>query len=321
MTMKKLFVMGALMLFALPSVACDQCSCGLLLGVQPKDHANNFGLQYRMRYLRGDLLVPVEETRILKHGGHSHGAPDLTEAEYVEVYSVLEARGQVWVGDRASISASIPLLKNLQAVNGAAHADLYAVGDPVLLARYALFASTTGLDTVHLRHRFTVGLGVSLPLGRTDVVQHGERLDYDLQPGTGTWDPMMSLEYVVRGTAWGGSLSAVGRYNTEAAGGHRMGHAGTFTAEVFRIIPIKHVSLLPSAGVYGEAMLEDEMHGVPDPTTGGNTLFSSLGMQVWWRQLGLQLAWQHAVINDMGAAMVPNRHRFLAGLTYSFGQE
>lgn len=319
--MKKSFVLGALMLLALPSMACDRCSCGLLLGVQPNDHANNFGLQYRMRYLKGDMLVPAEQLKVLKHGGHDHGAPEMTNAEYVEAYAVLEARGQVWLGDRTSISASVPLLKNLQAVNGTARADLYAVGDPTLLVRHAVFASTTGLDTIRIRHRFTVGIGLSLPLGRTDVVQHGELLDHDLQPGTGTWDPMLSLEYVVRGKAWGGSFSALGRYNTEAADGHRMGHAGTFSAELFRLIPVGKFSLLPSVGAYGETMLKDEMHGEADPTTGSNILFSHAGMRVWWKQLGLQLAWQHAVVNDLGSAMVPNRNRFLAGLTYSFGQD
>jgi len=319
--MKKIFVLGALLLVALPGLACDQCSCGLLLGVQPNDHANNYGLQWRMRYLHGDIMLPpAAQLNVPKHAGHSH-APVQGAASYTEVYTVLEARGQVWLSERASLAASIPLLNNYQAVDGVRYADIVAVGDPMVLARYAVWASTSGPDTTRLRHRLTAGLGVKLPLGRTDVVQFDRELPHDLQPGTGTWDGMLSLEYMVRGRVWGTSLGVVGRYNGEMEGGHRMGHSASFTGEVFRIVPVKRMRLLPSVGTYIESARQDEMDGVPDPSTGGNTLFSHLGARLWWNNLGLSFAWQHALINDIGALMIPNRERILAGITYSFERD
>lgn len=319
--MKKFFVPGLLLLAGLPGLACDQCGCGLLLGVQPKDHANNFGFQYRMRYLSGDLMEASEPLSLLKHGGHDETPADQGTARYVETYQVLEARGQVWLGQRASITASIPLLHNFQSVDGQRHADLYALGDPMLLVRYALFASLSGPDTTRLRHRFTMGVGMKLPLGRTDRVQYGETLDHDLQPGTGTWDPLVSIEYMVRGRVWGTGLSAVGRYNGEMADGFRMGHSTSFTAEVFRTFAAKDATWLPSAGAYVEAALPDEMHGEAQEGTGGNILFSHLGIRFWRKTLGLSLAWQHAVMNHMGAAMVPNRDRLMAGITYTFDKD
>ena len=319
--MKKFFVLGALLIAALPSLACDQCGCGLLLGVQPHDNASNFGLQWRMRYLHGDILSPAAtSTNVLKHAGHS-GAPTNVAASYSEVYTVLEARGQFWFGKRTSLTASIPLVNNYQAVDGVRYADIYAVGDPMLLARYALLASTSGPDTTRLRHRLTVGLGVKLPLGRSDVQQFGRELAHDLQPGTGTWDELLSLEYMVRGRVWGTSLGMVGRYNGETAGGHRMGHSASFTGEVFRIMSIKSVKLLPSAGVYVEGAMQDEMDGVPDPTTGDKTLFSHVGARMWWHNIGVSFAWQHALMHDIGSLTIPNRERFVAGIMYSFERD
>lgn len=319
--MKKYIVLGAILLAALPGLACDQCGCGgLLLGVQPMDHANNFGLQWRMRYLQGDIMAPAARPLAMpKHGGHAD-APAGKSATYLETYTVLEARGQVWVTNRTSISASIPLLNNFKAVDGVRHADLYAVGDPILLARYAVLGSTFIQDTTRLRHRFTVGLGIKVPLGRTDVVQYGEQLDYDLQPSTGTWDPLLSLEYMVRGRNWGTSLRAMGRYNGVMDDGRRMGHSANFLAEVFRILRLKQLRLLPSAGGYLECAMPDEMHGEADHTTGGNVLFSNMGVRLWWNQLGLALAWQHALINDQGAMMIPNRERVTVGASWYFGK-
>ncbi len=317
--MKKLFVLGALLLAVLPSVACDQCGCGLLLGVQPHDHANNFGMHWRMRYLQGDITTPPQVS-LLKHGGHGDTEPGSTST-YIETYAVVEARGQVWFGQLFSLTANFPVLSNFQSVDGIRRADITGIGDPMVLGRYVLLGSTSGPDTTRLRHRLTAGLGVKIPVGRTDVEQFGKVLDFDLQPGTGSWDGMISLEYMVRGRQWGSSLAAMGRVNGTAPGGHHMGNNATFTAEVFRIFPIKDFRLLPSAGAYVELAEVDQMNGVEDPTTGGNVLFSHLGTRLWWRNMGLSFTWQHALVNDLGSLMIPNRERFTAGIIYSFEQD
>ena len=317
--MKKNFVLGALLFAALPVLACDQCGCGLLLGVQPYDHATNFGLQWRMRYLEGTVHVPGTAS-LLKHGGHAEGPVD-RQATYVETYSVLEARGEFWFGQRTSLMASFPVLNNFQAVDGVRSADTYGLGDPILLARHAVLGSTCGPDPTRLRHRFTIGLGLKLPLGRTDVVQYGRLLDHDLQPGTGTWDGLLSLEYMVRGTRWGTSLGVMGRYNGVMADGYRMGHSAALTAEVFRIIPLHDFKLIPSFGGYLESALPDRMDHVADPTTGGSTLFSHAGARLWWKNLGLSFTWQQALLNDLGSLMIPNRERFVAGITYNFEKD
>lgn len=316
--MKKNLVLGALLLLALPGMACDQCGCGLLLGVQPYDHANNFGLQWRMRYLHGDITSP-HAPKLLKHGGHA--TTDSGPAAYTETYMVWEARGQVWLGERFNLTGSIPVVNNFQAVDGIRHADIYALGDPMLLARYVILGSESGPDTTRLRHRLTGGLGVKVPMGRTDVEQYGKELDHDLQPGTGTWDGLASLEYSLRGARWGTSLGLMGRYNGEMAGGHRMGHSGSLTAEVFRAYRTKHLQFLPSLGGYVESALQDEYHGRKDATTGGSTVFSQVGTRLWWNAWGVSFIWQHALVNDLGSLMIPNRERFTAGLIYSFEKD
>ncbi|MEO7081302.1 MAG: hypothetical protein ABIY71_07225, partial [Flavobacteriales bacterium] len=102
---------------------------------------------------------------------------------------------------------------------------------------------------------------------------------------------------------------------------YRMGHSASFTGEVFRIIPIKSVTLVPSAGAYIEAAKQDEMNGVADPTTGDKTLFSHVGARMWWNNIGVSFAWQHALMRDIGSLMIPNRERFTAGIIYSFERD
>jgi hypothetical protein len=323
--MKKIIMLGALLFSAHWSLACDQCGCGLLLGVQPYDHANNFGLQWRMRYLHGNIANKAFPggLKMLKHGGEAHATGNAVPASSssTEIYTVLEARGQFWFGQRFSLTASVPLLNNYAAVDNVREADLYAVGDPVLLGRYVVLGSRSGPDTTRLRHRLTVGLGVKVPLARQGVSQYGEVLDPDLQPSTGTWDGMASVEYSVRGKVWGTSLSLFTRYNGTMDDGYQLGHSASFTAEVFRIIPVKGIKLLPSAGGYVESALPDVNDGVKDATTGGTTVFSDLGLQLWWKGLGFSFTWQQALVNDLGSQMVPNRVRLVGGILYSFDRE
>lgn len=316
----------ALLFSAQWSLACDQCGCGLLLGVQPYDHANNFGLQWRMRYLKGDIMndVATDGLKVLKHGGAAQpvGGEVPTSSENTEIYMVLEARGQFWFGQRFSLTGSVPLLNNYAAVDNVREADLYAVGDPLLLGRYVVMGSKSGpeLDTTRTRHRLTVGLGVKVPLAKQGVTQYGEVLDPDMQPSTGTWDAMASVEFSVRGKAWGTSLSLFGRYNGTMSDGYQLGHALNFKADVFRVIPLKGFQLLPSVGGYVETLMTDVVNGVADKTTGGTTVFSDLGLQLWWNDLGFSFAWQQALVNDLGSQMVPNKVRLIAGLTYNFNR-
>lgn len=308
-------MLGALILCALQGIGCDQCGCGLLQGVQPFDRANNFGLQWRMRYLNGDVTSPGT-TLVAKHGGHVATANPT--ASYTEVYQALELRGQFWLGQRINLTASVPLVNNYQAVDGIRQADTYALGDPMLLGRYVLSGSSNGHDSIRIRHRFTAGVGVKIPIGRHDVVQYGETLDHDLQPGSGTWDGLASLEYVLRGQRVGASFSAVGRLNGQNAEGHRMGHSTSITGEVFRIFHVQRLQVLPALGGYLEAARPDRTSDAVDEGTGGSTFFTHASTRVWWRSIGFSFTWQHAILNNEGSLMIPNRERFVAGITYNF---
>lgn len=316
--MKRVFLLGALLMRMVPGTACDQCGCGLLQGIQPHDRANNFGLQWRMRYLHGDMTVPAVTTALAKHAGHGTATTTSTRnSDYTEVYQALELRGQVWLARRFSVLAAIPLVNNYQSVDNVRHADVYEIGDPMILGRYAVLSSRCGPDSAGIRYRLSVGAGAKIPLGRHDVVQYGETLDHDLQPGTGTWDGLLSLEFMLRGARWGGSLATVGRYNGVNDEGHRMGHALSGTAEVFRSFTFGKITWYPSAGGYVETALPDRHEGEEMAGTGGSTVFTHVGTRVWWRSFGISFTWQHALLQDQGELMIPNRERFIAGITYN----
>lgn len=312
-------VSGVVLLSTLLANACDQCGCGPLMGIQPFDRSDNIGLHYRMRYLRGDM-TSAGPVSLAKHGGHGASTSTLDTTRYMELYSALEVRGQYWLGERWSLYAAIPLVNNYASVNEVTRADVYAVGDAQLVARYVLLSTRHGGDTTRTRHRLTVGAGAKLPLGQYRMSQYGEELSPDLQPGTGTWDGLLTAEYIVRAGAWGTAVGAVGRLNGTMASGYRFGHSGSVQGEVLRTVRLGPVKWLPSVGAYAEHAAPDRQDDSIQDGTGGTVLFSHIGSRVWWRSLGITLAWQHALAQDMGMLMIPNRERFIAGITYNFNK-
>jgi hypothetical protein len=308
--MKKILLLGALWTIALASSGCDVC--GIFLGLQPNDRTSTIGLWYRMRYLEG-RFQPAPLASGTKHGG----AADIPASTHrIESYQALEVRGEFWLGERWSILGMVPLVNNYASSNGGVDADIYGVADPSVMGRWIAVNTKQKADTVHWRHRLTLGLGVKAPLASKDRSYAGRAVDFDLQPGTGTWDGLISVEYLVRHADWGMGVSSVGRFNTTDDQGRRGGHGVNVTHEFFHVFEGKRTQWMPVVGAYGEWMAQDRYDGTDDPGTGGTTLFTHVGARFWYHQWGINLTWQHAIARDQGADMMPNRERVVGGLTW-----
>ncbi|MCB9170082.1 MAG: hypothetical protein H6594_07010 [Flavobacteriales bacterium] len=310
--MKHFLAAGALWCISLPISACDVC--GLFLGIQPHERTTNFGLYYRFRHLEGDL-APF--SLLLTKHGDANSVASAGPRHYREYYQVIEARADIWLGQRFSVMAGLPLVNNYQSIDSRAHADLYGVGDPYVLGRYIVVNTHCGPQEVRTVHRLTVGAGVKLPLGQHRLTYQGEMAEHDLQPGTGTWDGLATLEYLVRRNKTGASLACTGRYNGEAVDGYTLGHAFSATAEVFQIVGKEALKWAPSLGAYAEHGLPDRSKGTEVEGTGLTTLFAHVGSRVWWHSWTFSVTYQYALANSGGMLMVPVRQRMIVGIAYN----
>lgn len=307
--MKRSLLLGAMALATLPGLGCDVC--GMFMSLQPHDRTSTIGLSWRMRYREGTYTT--QGFSLAKHGGAEHATVD---ARYREIYQVADLRADLWFGQRFALLASLPMVNNYQSVNGTTMADLYGIGDALLIGRYLVANTMCGPEEDRARHRLMIGAGAKLPTGATDRLYQGETVGPDLQPGTGTVDALGSIEYLFRKGAWGAGLNAIGRFNGVHAG-YRFGHGLNLTVEAFRLFEAGPFRIMPSAGGYLELTAQDELNGEPVSGTGGPTLFTHLAYRVWWRSWSIGLTWQHAVMDDEGSMMVPNRERVIIGMTYN----
>lgn len=306
--MKRSLLLGALALTTLPSFGCDVC--GMFMSLQPNDRTSTIGLAWRMRYREGTYTSTG-------FGQAKHGGADVpVNSLYREIYQVADLRADIWFGNRFAVFGSLPVVNNYQSVNGATTADLYGMGDAMAIGRYLLFGTMCGPEETRARHRFMMGAGAKLPTGAFDRTYTGVEVRPDLQPGTGSVDLLGSMEYLYRKGRFGAGLNAIGRLNG-AHSGYRFGNGLNVTAEAFRLFESGTIRIMPSAGGYLELAAKDEEFGEPVIGTGGPTLFTHLSSRVWWHSWSLGLTWQHAVVDEQGALMVPNRERVIIGINYN----
>ena len=307
-------------LLLLPAMvqACDVC--GIFLNVQPHDRTSSVSLLYRYRHLQGDVLGLAPRSAMPKHAGHGLEGVQLSGVDhYEELFQVVELRADVWLSDRFAVLASLPMVNNYREVNGIITTDIYGVGDPLVVGRYLVVNTKCLTEEERTIHRLLLGVGGKVPLGKSDVRFMDSPVGVDQQPGTGTWDVLMTAEYMVRRGRNGASLNMVGRYNGTNAHGYQLGYGVSTTAEVFRRWDINEdLKIMPSLGLYHELSGRDVENDLVVQGTGSSTLFTHVGARVWWRSFQFSIAYQHAVWYDVGALMVPNRTRIITGLTYNF---
>lgn len=296
---------------ALRSLCCDVC--GIFLNVQPNDRSTQFGLLYRMRSLSRDFGAPG--VTLLKHGGTQAGA---AQHQVRELVQALELRADVRLAEKWAVLVAVPGVNTYQGVNGFKRYDEYGLGDPFAIVRYqVLNTKRTAADTTGgLVHRMQFGMGVKAPLGRTDVAYNGERLHPDAQPGTGSWDALVSLEYALRGRRNGLLFSALGRINSTDRYGTRLGHTASATLDLFRSFGRGAVQVLPTVGGYLEWAGHDDEQGAVRHETGGTTWFATAGLRTYWKRWMLSATYQKALGWDIGDEMTATDQRAVVGLSY-----
>lgn len=313
----KTFLVAWLLLFASTVGHCCDV-CGIYLGIQPNDRASSISLMWRYRRLEGNVLVGGAPSLLPKHGGHGAAPAVARNVHYRELYQVAELRADLWFTDRFAVLVSIPMVNNYQATDGYARSDVYGLGDPLFIARYLVANTKCKATDDRVVHRVMVGAGAKVPLGSTKAQYNNAEVPMDLQPGTGTWDVLASLEYKVRYRKNGLGVSMVGRYNTANSNAERLGHGLSTTAEYFHQFNLgENWKFAPSLGAYHELYGMDATNGETVQGTGSSTLFAHVGSRLWWRNWGISATFQLAVAHSLGALMVPNRERFVAGITYN----
>jgi len=251
----------------------------------------------------------------LKHTSHNSQSGFLGN-EVKEKYNIYEVRGNFYFKERWNTVLIVPYVQNTQYINDFARFNVNGVGDPMVLQRFQLYNTKLSEDTSKLVHRVTIGIGVKIPLGSIEKKFLYGTPNLDLQPGTGSWDGLISLSYVVRKQKFGLILNSNYKLNTANQNKYQYGNTMNVTSNVFHIFKMKKMLMIPFVGAYYEVAKYDQG---PDVylDTGGSSLYGDFGFKLYIKNILLTSNVQFDFENKLnGTNQLVPKSRLIIGLNY-----
>lgn len=287
------------------SSACDVCGCrlgGLSYGILPQHFQHLVGVKYS--YARF-------------HAKMNHDSEYLGDEYSDDTYQRIDVVGRISLLPRLQLNVQLPYLIN--AMDGS-HQKVSSsgIGDPVAMLYFSAF--NTGTNESNWKNSLLVGAGVKLPFGEYRKEDDGLIINRNFQMGSGSVDYLVSANYTVSLNDWGLNTEASYKMNGTNDQDYRFGNQFNASGYFFRYLETSTIGFLPYAGAYYE-FSEHHFEGkVEQVNTGGTALFATVGTQVYWNQLSLNLEYQapiHQSYNSDEVATIETRGRFAVGLIWS----
>lgn len=195
--------------------------------------------------------------------------------------------------------------------------QIRGVGDLILLAQYQIFNTPPDTNKT-LRQRLFIGGGVKLPTGIYNIKSTDGNISPFLQPGTGSTDLITSLSYMAKLKKFGLGVDITYRYTTINNNRFRFANRLNSSTLLFYQIKYKSLTIMPSSGVYMEQALKDQDNGTSNINTGGTSLFSQSGLDIYLKNLSLNLGYQIPFYENLNGIQGENKSRLIVGLNFAF---
>jgi len=310
--------------------ACDYCNC--YVGLDPQYKRNNIGIRMHTSLFRGSHQTDEE---LLESG--------ITSATFKELKTTYELHGQLLPTSRIQILFFMPYAMSSESVHGTVsetyndsivhgghtHVEsvtssneftskhlISGIGDPLLIAHYQVWNSM-GADSTSLSHRFLAGVGLKFPFGNWRIEEDEEPQERLHEPGTGSWDVLISTLYLAQLGRTGFRLQANYLFAGTNKQSFRFGNKLNINTIFLRRIDMKKYTLYPNAGFYLESSERDCDEGENLDGTGGTIVFSHAGADIYLGRISLNMAFQLPVIQRLNETQPENTWRIIGGLAYS----
>jgi len=342
---KNMLMILVLSICIMPSIAfgaglCCQLSSGVqesLAGVAAPGEGD-LSLQFNYSFSKMDEFKQGSSTRSLDEA-KTYVKPDgstytsLPVAMDMVKYTVTAGYG---FNSKLKAFVSVPYLRNTMEMTSyqgmmmgwmdMTMQPVSGVGDVTAMALYRVYTDRE----LRPSDALTIGLGLKAATGSsTETTSTGRLVHAHMQPGTGSWDPLLSVIYTKMLESLQLQADATYQYTLRNRQGYEFGDslaAGLTT----RYAVIREVGI--TAGLtylhVGKADDRDGRYYNPatnsslmdDPAnTGGDSIWFSPGLQVFpVRNLSFDAKFQVPLYENVNGIQLVSRYRMLFGLAYAF---
>lgn len=288
--------------------ACDVCGCSAsnqYLGILPQFQWNFAGIQYQHSSFSS------------VHPSLFEGWPDEHAQDY---YNTIQAWGRYNVGRRLQVFLFVPYQYNIDHADTATSSSS-GLGDISFLVNRIMIkdkGSAGGWG-----HQLIAGGGLKMPTGHHNGITTPDRLGLpNLQPGTGSWDFMINANYTLRHNKQGLNLDAA--YTLTTANKDNFKYGNRLNAGLLWYYALKFkggFSLLPQAGLRYQYTLHDYDNYSKkwlNEQSGGYLSFGDVGLQAYYKRLGIRLDCQLPLAQHYGNGYVSAKQKTEAGIFILF---
>lgn len=303
--MKKIILLGMVCSMRMASVtACNICGggSGNYLGLLPQYQKHFVGLRYQFRGFETTHPPSL--------------IPGMSGRKSIESYGSIELSGRYCPGKRWQILGILPYQFMRQVANGAAVSN-QGIGDPLLMVYHSLIPGSMR-EGHKWRYLLQAGGGLKLPLGKHQ--QSSEIADYNpvLQPGSGSWDKMVSLIFSMRAKNGGLMVDASWTANGKNKFDYRFGNRFQATARTFYTLKRCDGTWMGSAGVYSENSQGDRHQEKYQSYTGGSLLMPMTSVEYFTEHIATGINIRVPAWQNLGDGYIKSNMRLLFNVSYLF---
>jgi hypothetical protein len=193
--------------------------------------------------------------------------------------------------------------------------NISGLGDMTVIAMYSVYQ--TKKDSTVFTHKLQAGGGVKLPTGKYEEANNLGSVNPGFQVGTGSFDYLLLAEYVIKRKNLG--LNAMANYTikTENEKEYQFGNQFNYGTTLFYLFDLRHIKLVPQAGLAGEVSEGNTQRHQAVTDTAGDILFGRFGIEAGRKNLSIGLNAMLPISQNLSGGNVEANYRWSVNLNYS----
>lgn len=280
------------------AVLCDACGCsasGGSMGFASMLDTNFIGIRYfNQNYKTTDGLYS--------------NSPWLEEN-----FNTMQIWGRIPIHKKIQISTLIPYhFHSRETTTG--NQSITGIGDATLLAMYELL--NTKNDSTSLSQVVQLGGGIKVPFGQFDETNNGS-FNPSYQLGTGSWDYIITTEYVIKKKQLGFNAMLNYTIKTENDRNYRFGNQTNYAGTFFYIIDRPKFSFVPQLGLAGEIYESNYQLGQRLRNTSGSIFLSRVGFELGKNKWSFGANAMIPIKQNLNGGNVEANYRWSVNLNYA----
>ncbi len=310
-----------LVLLTFSSFSCD--ICGSYMGITPYNSKNAISFLHRYRIFNGyknyqthSNFFPISAYKTAHElPADSNNMVNNYSSKDFESYKIFELRLKYFIFKRVEANIFLPVLNN-KSKNNDVFVSNTGLGDVSILMGYHIIKPNVDAKT---KHKLVFGLGIKLPTGNHFAHDtYSNRLPFEMQAGTGSYDMLLNLNYLLMRKKVGVNLNCSFKQNGTNNYKEQLATSTTNFISFFYNISIKKIVLYPSVQCNYEYSKGLFVSNKSVMGTEVNSFLLGPGLDLYYKNFSLNTAWQFTTYENVDAGLLKSAGRLSFGLTYSF---